>query len=47
MRALGGAPRVAFDFTVIGDVITNIDMVSDEDELAAMQFDYVRREKGE
>jgi RNA polymerase sigma factor (sigma-70 family) len=42
--AQGGTPRVAFDFTVVGDTITNIDMISDPDVLGEMRIEYLPRE---
>ena len=43
--AQGGTPRVAFDFTVVGDTITNIDMISDPDVLGEMRIEYLPRER--
>lgn len=44
--AQGGTPKVAFDFTMVAGLITNIDMISDEDVLEEMRIEYVARERG-
>ena len=36
---------MAFDFTVVGDTITMIDMISDPDVLGEMRIEYLPRER--
>jgi RNA polymerase sigma-70 factor (ECF subfamily) len=41
--AQGGAPKIAFDFTVVDGKVTRIDMIGDEEVLGDMTIEYVRR----
>jgi RNA polymerase sigma factor (sigma-70 family) len=38
--AMGGQPKVVFDFVVEGDVVTSIELVSDADTIAGMALEY-------
>ncbi|MGB8196831.1 MAG: sigma-70 family RNA polymerase sigma factor [Acidimicrobiales bacterium] len=43
--AQGGAPKVAFEFSIIEGIITRIDMIGDREVLDEIRVEYVRREK--
>jgi RNA polymerase sigma-70 factor (ECF subfamily) len=39
----GGTTKVAFDFTVVGDKVTKIEMIADHDVLEEIDIDILRR----
>jgi RNA polymerase sigma-70 factor (ECF subfamily) len=43
----GGEPQVVFDFTIVANKVTRIDMISDPDVLCEIGIEYLRRAKSE
>ena len=43
--AMGGTPKVAFEFSVVDGLIRRIDMIGDHDVLEEMSIEYVARER--